>query len=47
MLHVLKFVLQETTQLFSLYKMNFFDEEIQTNDDIVRGTNDDATVSRL
>ncbi|CEP10343.1 hypothetical protein [Parasitella parasitica] len=27
--------------------MNFLDEEVQTSDDIVRGTNDDATVSRL
>ncbi|CAO0795251.1 unnamed protein product [Mucor circinelloides] len=27
--------------------MNFLDDEVKTSDDIVRGTNDDATVSRL
>ncbi|KAI9478890.1 MAG: putative leucine carboxyl methyltransferase [Benjaminiella poitrasii] len=27
--------------------MNFFNDQVHTNDDIVRGTNDDATVSRL
>ncbi|GAA5813458.1 hypothetical protein MFLAVUS_006936 [Mucor flavus] len=26
--------------------MNFFNEEIETNEDIIRGTNDDATISR-
>jgi hypothetical protein len=31
---------------FSLFQMNFFGEEIETSDDVVRGTNDDATVSR-
>lgn len=30
-----------------LHKMNFLDDEVKTSDDIVRGTNDDATVSRL
>lgn len=38
-------VLPRHISFFTL-EMNFFEEERETSDDVVRGTNDDATVSR-
>jgi hypothetical protein len=37
----------ETQKYFlKIRRMNFYEDELETSDDVVRGTNDDATVSR-